>query len=128
MVQKEFWKNIHKILQFERVRRQQQEQYKSQQKKLKSFVSKQLKLSSKMANYMKKDDPKMQNGEAEGTGMESEEYSDSDDDKASVKIDIGLDKNGYYILEEEHQINGQKGEEGYDGSMLFDDLWLNRCL
>lgn len=79
MVQREFWKNIHKIHKFQEIRKQQQQQYKSQQKKLESFVTKQLKLSSKMANYMKEKPSKPENETDDQNGdMTVEEPEESD--------------------------------------------------
>ena len=53
IVQKEFWKDAQKIYRYQIHQMQQQRHYEDQQKKLESFVTKQLKLSSKMADYLK---------------------------------------------------------------------------
>jgi len=52
MVQKEFWKSVHKLDRYQKLQAYQEKNMKSQQKRLENFVNKQLKLSSKMADYL----------------------------------------------------------------------------
>jgi len=52
MVQKEFWKSVQKLDRYQKLQAYQEKNMKSQQKRLESFVNKQLKLSSKMADYL----------------------------------------------------------------------------
>ena len=52
MVQKDFWKNIQKLDRYQQFQAQQETHMKTQQKRLESFVNKQLKLSSKMADFL----------------------------------------------------------------------------
>ena len=58
IVQKEFWKDAQKLYRFQIHQMQQQRHFEDQQKKLESFVNKQLKLSSKMADYLKEKEHK----------------------------------------------------------------------
>ena len=59
IVQKEFWKDAQKIYRYQIHQMQQQRHYEDQQKKLETFVTKQLKLSSKMADYLKEKEHKI---------------------------------------------------------------------
>mgnify|MGYP000852553810 CR=1 FL=1 len=86
MVQREFWKNIHKIQRYLDTHKQKQQHYKSQQKKLESFVTKQLKLSTKMAHYMKekpKNEMEDENGELEDEEFEKDSDLDSEEESKS---------------------------------------------
>ena len=55
IVQKEYWKSIKKILMFKEFQMIQKQDKEDKKKKLENLVSKQLKLSSKMANFLKND-------------------------------------------------------------------------
>lgn len=83
MVQREFWKNVQKLDRYQKFQAQQEVHMKSQQKRLESFVNKQLKLSSKMADFLQETSGVDETEREE----EGEELDQSDDDQPkSIKI------------------------------------------
>ena len=52
MVHRDFWRNVHKMIRFNDQKMVNDEKKKYQQEKLESLVSKQLQLSTKMANFL----------------------------------------------------------------------------
>ena len=82
MVQREFWRNVNKIIQYEQHISFQRRQKESQQKRLQSLVSKQLKLSTKMADYLHKNNQKNQDGK----------LTDEENQKQRKKFDLFLKK------------------------------------
>lgn len=54
IVHREFWRNIQKMLKFNDTKILNDQQKKHQQERLESLVSKQLQLSSKMADFLNK--------------------------------------------------------------------------
>jgi len=73
MIQKEFWKNVMKLDRYQKLQALQEKNMKSQQKRLESFVNKQLKLSSKMADFLQESID-----EKSGTEREDEDDDQSD--------------------------------------------------
>ena len=82
MVQREFWKNVQKLRRYQALQAQQEVHMKSQQKRLESFVNKQLKLSSKMADFLQETD----DGKKSVAQEEDEEESESDDEQNSKDL------------------------------------------
>lgn len=52
MVHRDFWRNINKMIRYNDQKQENDWKKRSQQEKLESLVSKQLKLSSKMADFL----------------------------------------------------------------------------
>lgn len=97
LVQKEFWKNVYKLHRYQVLQAQQELHLKSQQKRLESFVNKQLILSTKMAGFLQEAVPSdKEESEEEVKSEEAEEEEDEDEEK-TVVIQIGKDDNGFLV-------------------------------
>src|SRR4051812_47321330 len=103
MVQREFWKNIGRIHKYETIQQQNEMHLKTQQKKLESFVNKQLKLSSKMAGFMQETGPsEKEDSDDEEKSVESEKEEEGNSNRlilnniiATVTIHITKNENGF---------------------------------
>jgi len=84
MVQKEFWKNVQKLNRYQRLQEWQEKNMKSQQKRLENFVNKQLKLSSKMADYLQ-----------ESIDEATEKEDDEEKNKRHFIIHLKKNRQGY---------------------------------
>ena len=125
-VHREFWRNIHKMLRFNDQKLFNEEKKKFQQEKLESLVSKQLQLSSKMADFLNSSSKKMienkenkdnlsfetKNEEIFKDIEETENLDESllNNEKKSLVISLNKEENNRYsfdaIIYKEIDING----------------------
>lgn len=81
MVQKDFWKNVYKLHKYQVLQAQQEMHLKSQQKRLESFVNKQLILSTKMAGFLQEAVPSdKEDSDEEGKSEEAEEEEEDEEE------------------------------------------------
>jgi len=127
IVHREFWRNIHKMLRFNDQKLFNEEKKKFQQEKLESLVSKQLQLSSKMADFLNNSSKKMsenkemkdnlsielKNEEILKDDIEETENLDEsllNNERKSLVISLNKEENNKYsfdaILSKEIDING----------------------
>jgi len=107
MVQKEYWKSIMKLDRYQKLQALQEKNMKNQQKRLESFVNKQLKLSSKMADFLQEPS----HDEKSATEREEEDSEISEEDQSNREwisnIKILINCLGQII------IHLRKGKHGY---------------
>ena len=106
LVQKEFWKNVYKLHKYQVLQAQQEMHLKSQQRRLESFVNKQLILSTKMAGFLQEAVPSDKEGSDEDAKSEEALEEEEDEDDESTQI-------FYFYHEETVVIHLAKNDNGF---------------